>query len=92
MARLFLGVDVSTTGAKALLVDASGKVVASATTALTVSTPRPLWSEQDPQEWWTAVARSLRATRISSRSTTKPVSWVSSRDRSELRIARKPFV
>ncbi|HUG53683.1 MAG TPA: xylulokinase [Vicinamibacteria bacterium] len=60
MGRLFLGIDVSTTGAKALLVDERGAVVAGATSPLTVSTPRPLWSEQDPQEWWTAVCLSVR--------------------------------
>jgi len=60
MRRLFLGVDVSTTGAKALLIDEKGAVVASATTALTLQAPRPLWSEQDPHEWWTGTAASIR--------------------------------
>src|SRR5262245_32236311 len=57
---LFLGVDVSTTGSKALLIDASGVVVASATTPHTLQTPRPLWSEQSPQEWWQAASASVR--------------------------------
>jgi len=57
---LFLGIDVSTTGAKALLIDEQGAVVASASTELTVSTPRPLWSEQDPHEWWEGTAASIR--------------------------------
>jgi xylulokinase len=61
MARLFLGIDVSTTGAKALLVDEKGAVVAAATTPLTLSTPKPLWSEQDPHEWWAGVAKSIQA-------------------------------
>ena len=60
MGRLFLGVDVSTTGAKALLIDESGKVVATATTALSLQTPKPLWSEQDPAEWWSGTAASIR--------------------------------
>lgn len=58
--KLFLGIDVSTTGAKALLIDENGAVIASASTALTVSTPRPLWSEQDPHEWWEGTAASIR--------------------------------
>lgn len=58
--HLFLGIDVSTTGAKALLIDSRGKVVASATTPLSLSTPRPLWSEQNPHEWWTATVTSIR--------------------------------
>lgn len=60
MKRLLLGIDVSTTGAKALLIDETGAVVASATTPLTVQTPRPLWSEQDPHEWWSGTAKSIR--------------------------------
>jgi xylulokinase len=60
MARYFLGIDVSTTGAKALLIDEKGRVAASATTALTLQTPKPLWSEQDPREWWTGTAASIR--------------------------------
>ncbi len=60
MARYFLGIDVSTTGAKALLIDEKGVVKATATTALTVQTPKPLWSEQDPHEWWKGTAASIR--------------------------------
>ena len=56
----FLGVDLSTTGAKALLIDGVGAVVASATTPLSLSTPHPLWAEQDPHEWWAATASSIR--------------------------------
>ena len=60
MQKLFLGIDVSTTGAKALLIDAEGRVVSSSTTPLTLSTPYPLWSEQDPLEWWQGSAQSIR--------------------------------
>ncbi len=60
MASLLLGIDISTTGAKALLIDATGGVVGSATTPLTLSTPRPLWSEQDPADWWTGIVQSVR--------------------------------
>lgn len=55
-----LGIDISTTGAKALLIEGSGKVVGSATTALTLSTPKPLWSEQDPADWWQGIEQSIR--------------------------------
>ncbi len=58
--RYFLGLDVSTTGSKALLMDEKGVVVATASTAHTLQTPRPLWSEQDPREWWQAVVTSIR--------------------------------
>lgn len=58
---LLLGLDVSTTGAKALLINAQGQVVSSASTALSLSTPHPLWSEQNPIEWWEGITRSIRA-------------------------------
>src|SRR5215213_579040 len=58
--KLLLGIDLSTTGAKALLIDHVGRVVSSATTSLNLSTPHPLWSEQDPREWWTAAANSIK--------------------------------
>jgi xylulokinase len=57
---LLLGIDVSTTGVKALLVDERGRVTASRTTPLEVSRPRALWSEQDPAAWWTATVASVR--------------------------------
>ena len=56
---LLLGIDLSTTGAKALLIDTEGRVVSSATTPLSLSTPHPLWSEQEPAEWWSATANSI---------------------------------
>jgi xylulokinase len=55
-----LGIDVGTTGAKALLVNETGQVVASATTEVPMSTPQPLWAEQDPADWWAATVRSIR--------------------------------
>ena len=57
---LLLGIDLSTTGAKALLIDEQGRTVASASTPLMLSTPRPLWAEQHPHDWWDATAASIR--------------------------------
>src|ERR1044072_5769261 len=57
--QLLRGLDLSTTGAKALLIDRDGRVVSSATTPLNLSTPQPLWSEQDPRDWWTATTSSI---------------------------------
>ena len=55
-----LGIDISTTGAKALIVDQRGDVVAKATTEYPLSTPRPLWSEQDPADWWDGIQGSIK--------------------------------
>src|SRR5512139_2603389 len=56
-----LGIDVSTTGAKTLLIDEQGTVVASHTTEYPLSTPKPLWSEQDPIDWWNGACASIKA-------------------------------
>ena len=57
---LFLGLDVGTSGVKAILVTPLGDIVASATTALTLQTPNPGWAEQDPDAWWEATLASIR--------------------------------
>ena len=49
--QTYLGLDIGTSSVKALLVDAGQKVVAEASPSLAVSRPRPLWSEQDPDDW-----------------------------------------
>jgi len=56
----FLGLDVSTTSSKALLIHRSGKVVGTASSAHSLSSPKPLWSEQDPAQWWRAVVQSIQ--------------------------------
>jgi xylulokinase len=73
---LYLGIDVSTTGAKALLIDEQGAVVTSATTALTLRTPKPLWSEQDPHEWWTGTSLSIRTALATAKATGADVAAV----------------
>lgn len=57
----FLGIDVSTTGAKALIVDEQGRVIATHTTEYPLSTPKPLWSEQQPGDWWNGACASIQA-------------------------------
>ena len=55
-----LGLDISTTGAKALLMDERGNVIAGATTEYPLSNPRPLWSEQSPANRWQGARTSIR--------------------------------
>jgi len=57
----FLGIDTSTTSSKALIIDESGKVITVASAPHTLQTPKPLWSEQDPKEWWVAVSSSIKS-------------------------------
>ena len=49
-----LGLDVGTSSAKAVLIDASGTVVATAAADYEFVTPRPMWAECDPADWWQA--------------------------------------
>lgn len=56
----FLGIDVSTTATKALLMDAAGRVVGVASSEYTYETPRPLWTEQHPAVWWQGTLMSIR--------------------------------
>lgn len=56
---MYLGIDIGTSGVKAVLVDAAQTVVGSATAGLAVSRPRAGWSEQDPADWWSATQAAL---------------------------------
>jgi len=58
---MYLGIDVGTSGVKAILMDASGKVVDQATAPLAISRPHPLWSEQNPEDWWAACGQAVSA-------------------------------
>jgi len=60
MTTYLLGIDVSTTATKALLIDERGQVVAVAATEYQFETPQPQWTEQDPALWWDGVVRSIR--------------------------------
>jgi xylulokinase len=56
---VFLGIDIGTSSVKAIIVDERDHEVASASAPLRVDRPRPLWSEQDPGDWWSATTVAL---------------------------------
>lgn len=56
-----IGIDISTTATKTLIIDTAGNVIASAASEYPFDTPRPLWSEQDPQLWWDGTVQSISA-------------------------------
>jgi xylulokinase len=66
--RYFLGIDVGTSAVKATLVDERGRIKGGASHAHPLSTPRPGWAEQRPQDWWTsaagAIKKALRAAKL----------------------------
>lgn len=57
---LLIGVDVGTTGTKAMAVDEAGRIHATAYASYPLSRPRPLVVEQDPHDWWNAVVTTIR--------------------------------
>lgn len=56
----YLGADLGTSALKLLLVDSCGKIVKMATRPYPVSYPQPAWSEQAPQDWWTAFVSAVK--------------------------------
>lgn len=56
---MFLGLDLGTSGVKALLIDGDQRHIASANASLEVARPFPGWSEQDPADWIKAVENVL---------------------------------
>ncbi len=55
-----LGLDVGTTGAKAVMIDAAGRLLGVATVEYPLLTPRPGWTEQVPESWWEASVAAVR--------------------------------
>ncbi len=51
---MYLGIDIGTSGVKAILLDEQGALAAQNSAPLSVSRPHDLWSEQDPDDWWSA--------------------------------------
>ena len=58
---IFLGIDIGTSGTKTLVINAEGKILAEASSFYDVYHPQPLWSEQEPDDWWQATVRTVRA-------------------------------
>jgi xylulokinase len=54
-----VGLDVGTTGVKAIAITPEGDVLATAEEGYPLATPQPGWSEQDPEDWWRASEKAL---------------------------------
>ncbi len=55
----FIGIDVGTTGTKAVLIDGAGVLQAKAVAEYDMQSPQPGWAEQDPEEWWKATQQAI---------------------------------
>ena len=56
-----LGIDIGTSGTKTLVCDEDGKVLATAMAEHPIFSPRPGWSEQNPEDWWQATIKATKA-------------------------------
>jgi xylulokinase len=56
---VLVGLDVGTSGVKAVAIAPDGRVLASASEEYPLSTPQPGWAEQDPEDWWRAAQSCL---------------------------------
>src|SRR5438270_589390 len=57
----FLGIDIGTSGTKTFAINETGDILSSASSAYPLYQPKPLWSEQDPEDWWRATVETVRA-------------------------------
>jgi len=57
---MYIGIDLGTTGVKVILVDKNGKMINSVTENYELLTPRPLWTEQNPDDWYQSTLRALK--------------------------------
>ncbi|MGL6227403.1 MAG: xylulokinase [Thermoguttaceae bacterium] len=57
---VYLGIDIGTSGTKTLAITADGKILASAVEEYPCYSPKPLWSEQDPDDWWNATVKTVK--------------------------------
>lgn len=58
----FLGIDIGTTGTRAVLIDGQGKVIGGKSAEHDpISSPLPQWAEQDPENWWVAARQAIMA-------------------------------
>ena len=64
---VLLGVDVGTSGLKALLIDSQGRLLGSAMETYPLKVPRPGWAEQDPGDWWNGCVRAVKKLLIQAR-------------------------
>lgn len=56
----YLGIDTSTTATKALLIGEKGEVIGVASAEYTYETPKPMWTEQHPDLWWTGTVDAIQ--------------------------------
>jgi len=65
--KYLIGFDIGTTSTRCILIDVSGKLLASATKEYPLETPKPGWAQQDPSHWWEASVETVKEVLLSSK-------------------------
>ena len=63
---MYLGIDLGTSGVKVIILDENDNLIAQASSALSISRPSPLWSEQNPSDWWVSVCSAISELKVHS--------------------------
>jgi xylulokinase len=58
---MFLGIDLGTSSVKIVLIDDAQSIISTVSQSLQISRPQPMWSEQDPRDWWQATESAMFA-------------------------------
>lgn len=58
---MYLGIDLGTSGVKVVLLNEQQQIIATSQQPIPIYRPQPLWSEQNPQDWWTATNNAMLA-------------------------------
>lgn len=58
--KYLIGFDIGTTSTRCILIDTTGRLIASASKEYPMETPRPGWAEQDPDDWWDASVHTVK--------------------------------
>jgi xylulokinase len=66
----YIGIDIGTSGTKSLLIDGEGKIYAESAAEYPVHMPKPMWTEQDPEDWWQATVKTVQG--VMKKSKVKP--------------------
>src|SRR5450631_3145076 len=70
---MYMGIDIGTSAVKAVVIDDSGAVADQASAPLSVSRPQPLWSEQNPADWWSAANIAVSDLRLTLRKAVRAI-------------------
>jgi xylulokinase len=74
--KILLGIDIGTSSTKAVMIEASGKLLAVSQSEYGIDSPQPGWAEQHPETWWAAVTQTVREVLSQSRVSPRDIAGI----------------